>query len=50
MRTGVEHEIAWGQYVTNNQILGINDELIDQYIKYLSQLKTSCDWVTGIIS
>lgn len=36
MRTGVEHEIAWGQYVTNNEILGINDELIDQYIKYLS--------------
>jgi ribonucleoside-diphosphate reductase beta chain len=36
MRTGVEHEIAWGQYVTDNQILGINNELIDQYIKYLS--------------
>ena len=39
MRTGVEHEIAWGQYVTNNQILGINDELIEQYIKYLSNLR-----------
>lgn len=36
MRTGVEHEIAWGQYVTNNEILGLNDNLIDQYIKYLS--------------
>jgi ribonucleoside-diphosphate reductase beta chain len=36
MRYGVEHEIAWGQYVTNNQILGINNELIDRYIKYLS--------------
>ena len=36
MRTGVEHEIAWGQYVTNNEILGLNNTLIDQYIKYLS--------------
>lgn len=39
MRTGVEHEIAWGQYVTNNEILGINNALIDQYIKYLSNLR-----------
>jgi ribonucleoside-diphosphate reductase beta chain len=36
MRNGVEHEIAWGQYVTNNQILGINNDLIERYIKYLS--------------
>lgn len=35
MRTGVEHEIRWGQYVTNNEILGINDTLIEKYIKYL---------------
>ena len=36
MQVGVTHEIAWGQYVTGNEILGINDELIDRYIKYLS--------------
>ena len=35
MRTGVEHEISWGQYVTNNEILGINNNLIEKYIKYL---------------
>lgn len=35
MRIGVEHEIAWGQYVTNNEILGLNHSLIDLYIKYL---------------
>lgn len=35
MKTGVEHEITWGQYVTNNEILGINDEIIEKYIKYL---------------
>lgn len=39
MRIGVEHEIAWGQYVTNNEILGLNDALIDKYIKYLSNLR-----------
>ncbi|MDO5696019.1 MAG: ribonucleotide-diphosphate reductase subunit beta [Eubacteriales bacterium] len=39
MRTGVENEIEWGQYVTNNEILGINNELIDRYIKYLSNLR-----------
>lgn len=39
MRIGVEHEISWGQYVTHNEILGMNDQLIDQYIKYLSNLR-----------
>lgn len=39
MRIGVENEIAWGQYVTNNEILGINNELIEKYIKYLSNLR-----------
>ncbi len=39
MRTGVENEIEWGQYVTNNEILGINNDLIDRYIKYLSNLR-----------
>lgn len=39
MQTGVEHEIAWGQYITNNQILGLNDELIERYIKYLSNFR-----------
>lgn len=39
MKTGVEHEISWGQYVTNNEIMGINNELIEQYIKYISNLR-----------
>ena len=39
MRIGVEHEIEWGQYVTNNEILGLNNELIDKYIKYLANLR-----------
>lgn len=39
MKNGVEHEIQWGQYVTNNEILGLNDEFINRYIKYLSNLR-----------
>lgn len=39
MLQGVENEIAWGQYVTNDEIMGINNALIDQYIKYLSNLR-----------
>ena len=33
------HEIRWGQYVTQNQILGINNDLIEKYIKYLANLR-----------
>lgn len=36
MRTAVEHEIAWGQYITDNKIHGLSNEILDQYIKYLS--------------
>lgn len=35
-RTAVEHEIRWGQYITNNQIAGLNNETLANYIKYLS--------------
>jgi ribonucleoside-diphosphate reductase beta chain len=33
------HEIRWGQYVTQNKILGINNDLIEKYIKYLANLR-----------
>ncbi len=36
MQTAVEHEIEWGQYITNNQIPGLSNEIIDGYIKYLA--------------
>jgi ribonucleoside-diphosphate reductase beta chain len=29
-------EIEWGQYITANSILGFTDQIIDQYIKYLT--------------
>ena len=30
-----ELEIEWGKYITQNQIMGFTDDIIDQYIKYL---------------
>jgi ribonucleoside-diphosphate reductase beta chain len=36
MQTAVEHEIEWGQYITANTIPGLSNEIIDSYIKYLS--------------
>jgi ribonucleoside-diphosphate reductase beta chain len=38
-RKAVELEISWGQYITNGQILGLTDDLIEQYIKYLADTR-----------
>ncbi len=35
----VDQEIEWGKYVTQNQILGLNDALIERYIKYLGNFR-----------
>ncbi len=32
----VDLEIAWGQYITEGQILGLTNEIIESYIKYLA--------------
>ena len=39
MKVAVSHEIQWGQYILNNKILGLSDEIIDKYIKYLSNIR-----------
>lgn len=39
LKTAVTHEIEWGKYVTKNQILGLSDNVITQYIKYLGNLR-----------
>lgn len=36
MRTAVENEVEWGQYITNNQIAGLTNDILEQYIKWLS--------------
>jgi len=35
-KEAVELEISWGQYITQGQILGLTDEIVEQYIKYLA--------------
>ncbi len=40
VKTAVTHEMEWGKYVTRNQILGLSDQAIEQYIKYLGNLRS----------
>lgn len=35
MKTAVEHEVNWGNYVIGDKIQGINSTLIQSYIRYL---------------
>ena len=35
-REAVKVEIAWGEYITQGQILGLTAEIIQEYIKYLA--------------
>lgn len=41
MKNGVKNEIAWGHYVIGDNIQGINKKLIEDYIKYLGNLRLS---------
>jgi ribonucleoside-diphosphate reductase beta chain len=34
--SAVNLEISWGQYITNGEVLGLTDKLIERYIKYLA--------------
>lgn len=39
MRIAVDHEIQWGHYVIGDNVEGINKKLIEQYIKYLGNIR-----------
>jgi ribonucleoside-diphosphate reductase beta chain len=39
MREAVEHEIEWAEYAIGDRIQGLNTNLIDKYIKYLSNFR-----------
>jgi ribonucleoside-diphosphate reductase beta chain len=41
MKTAVETEIKWGQYVLDNQIDGLTNPIIDKYIKWISNDRMS---------
>jgi len=35
-REAVQLEVDWGQYITQGQILGLTNEIVEQYIQYLA--------------
>jgi ribonucleoside-diphosphate reductase beta chain len=35
----VEVEVNWGEYITQNQILGLSKNVIQEYIRYLADLR-----------
>ncbi|MBA1437632.1 MAG: ribonucleotide-diphosphate reductase subunit beta [Epsilonproteobacteria bacterium] len=35
-KKAVELEVAWGKYITQGQILGLTDAIVEQYIQYLA--------------
>lgn len=62
-RKAVELESSWGHYITGNQILGLTDGIITQYVQYLADkrleavgykaeygVKHSIPWVDGYSS
>jgi ribonucleoside-diphosphate reductase beta chain len=40
IKTGVEQEIKWGQYVLGDRIVGLNQQMVEDYIKYLGNLRS----------
>ncbi len=62
-RRAVELEASWGAYITQGQILGFTDNIIEQYIQYLADrrleavgykpeynVKNPIPWVDGYAS
>ncbi len=41
LKQGVEEEIAWGKYVIGENIKGLNQKMVEDYIKYLGNLRSS---------
>lgn len=39
MREGVAQEIAWGQYVIGNEVQGLTQQMVSDYIRYLGNLR-----------
>jgi len=41
VKEAVVLEVQWGQYITQGQILGLTDDILEQYIKYLADERLS---------
>lgn len=40
IKQGVKQEIEWGKYIIGNNIPGLNQQMIEDYIKYLGNLRS----------
>ena len=40
-KEAVELEVKWGKYITQGQILGLTDDIVEQYIKFLADDRLS---------
>jgi len=47
-KEAVELEIKWGKYITQGQILGLTDDIVEQYIQYLADDRLSSVGFTKI--
>ena len=41
MREGVRQEIAWGKYVIGNKLQGLTEKIVEDYILYLGNLRST---------
>jgi ribonucleoside-diphosphate reductase beta chain len=41
IREGVQQEIDWGKYVIGDEIEGLNGQMVEDYIRYLGNLRYS---------
>lgn len=41
IREGVDQEIRWGRYVIGEAIPGLNNQMVDDYIRYLGNLRST---------
>ncbi len=41
IRSSVELEIAWGKHIISGGVLGLTDDIIEQYIKYLADTRAA---------
>ncbi|MBL4730195.1 MAG: ribonucleotide-diphosphate reductase subunit beta [Sulfurimonas sp.] len=41
-KKAVELETEWGKHITQGQILGLTDDILEQYVKYLADDRLSC--------
>lgn len=47
MREGVSAEIEWGQYVIGDDIQGLNKQMLEEYIPFISATCVGTVWASA---